>query len=197
MRTRKFSFLNIHTSKPIFYLAIILPISIFISLISGINWWFLFFPIMIIFFVILALERSSVTIMSDEKSKTVLIKTIRLSHTLQEPLTWNSFWTYDWNGSPHIFRVAKGRKSKSNDILVHLHIIDKTGKEILFVEKNVFGTSFPNHIEYENDEFKVDMPVLKVQRVEKLISFFKMHLSETEFHSSLKVPEKFRTGIPN
>ena len=137
------------------------------------------------------------TIMSNEKSKTVLIKTLQLSHTLQEPLTWSSFWTYDWNGSPRIFPVAKGKQSKSNDILVHLHIIDKTGKEILFVEKNVFGTSFPNHIIYENDEFQTDKPILKVQKVEKLISFFKMHLSETEFYSSLKVPETFRTDIPD
>jgi hypothetical protein len=196
MTTSKFSFLNIHTSKPVFYLAIILPVSVFISLISGIYWWFLFFPVLIIFFVILTLNKSSVTIIRNEKSKTILIKTLQFSHTLQEPLTWSSFWTYDWNGRPRIFPVAKGKQSKSNDILVHLHIIDKTGKEILFVEKNVFGTNFPNHTKYENDEFKAEMPILKVQSVEKLISFFKIHLSDTEFHSSIKVPEKFRTDTP-
>jgi hypothetical protein len=83
---------------------------------------------------------------------------------LSLPLETHGWWHYIHRG-----------KAYANDIHAVLHVIDANGNEVYFSETIMFETRHPNEVPFRDERIPDDASVIRIQRIDKLITFLNTH----------------------
>jgi hypothetical protein len=114
-----------------------------------------------------------------EDSKSLVIRKRGDPIVLSTPVQHERWWSYAFDsGTDQAEEETPG--TKMNDINVYLLLRDRDGSKVVFTEYIGFDTRFPNECAYAPKGVGEDLPVVLVQRVDKLFEFLRNHLTEAE-----------------
>lgn len=180
MNTNSKRFTDLHLSSWVNYFVATVITALLLILFFSKWFWILPFGLLLVFMISIAFSSYTIDLIAGPKSSSVAIKRNDETINLQSPIQARVWWNYTFKDK-YIDTLDDGTPKigpRSSDINVILEIKDKSGQKVTFVEKIVFGTRFPNEANYALDIPDANHPILKNQRVDKLIEYLKHQLEE-------------------
>lgn len=119
----------------------------------------------------------------DQRNKLINIKNISNNISLHYPIHYTKWWDYDYDSqsssSPFMMEGNYEKEdARSNDIDSFLIITDSNGMQVVFRETIYLDSRFPNESNFIPNRQLNNMPIISIQRTDKLLSYFKLNLGD-------------------